>query len=165
MLVVHNYYQQPGGEDNVFHAEVQVLREHGHTVLEYSEQNKEIVGSNKIKLACDTIWSERSKNKLATALADFRPDVAHFHNTFPLISRSAYYACPAAGAPVVQTLHHYRTGRPKATYFRDGRLCNDCRTKLFAWSAVAHACDRSGRSTSWTIALIEFRSKSWATVP
>jgi glycosyltransferase involved in cell wall biosynthesis len=36
-----------------------------------------------------------------------RPDVAHFHNTFPLISPAAYYACNSLGVPVVQTVQRY----------------------------------------------------------
>jgi len=49
------------------------------------------------------------------------PDVVHFHNTLPLISPAAYYACADAGVPVVQTLHNYRLLCPAAMLLRDGK--------------------------------------------
>ena len=33
LLLVHNYYQQRGGEDVVFEAEAKLLRERGHHVV------------------------------------------------------------------------------------------------------------------------------------
>ena len=35
IVVAHNFYQQPGGEDQCVAAEVAVLRQHGHNVIEY----------------------------------------------------------------------------------------------------------------------------------
>ena len=57
VLVAHNYYQRPGGEDRVYHAELQLLRERGHTVAEYSEHNERIGTSNTARTALETIWS------------------------------------------------------------------------------------------------------------
>ena len=53
-------------------------------------------------------WSFASVDALRRAIAEHRPDIAHFHNTFPQISPAAYGACREAGVPVVQTLHNYR---------------------------------------------------------
>jgi glycosyltransferase involved in cell wall biosynthesis len=52
--------------------------------------------------------------------------VAHFHNTFPLISPSAYAACQDNGVPVVQTLHNYRLICANALLLREGRPCEAC---------------------------------------
>ena len=52
-------------------------------------------------------------------------DVAHFHNTFPLISPSAYYAVRRAGVPVVQTLHNFRLICAGATLSRNGSVCEN----------------------------------------
>jgi len=30
VLVAHNFYQQPGGEDQVFHSELALLEQHGY---------------------------------------------------------------------------------------------------------------------------------------
>ena len=82
----------------------------------------------------------------------FRPDVVHFHNTFPLISPSGYYAARAEGVPVVQTIHNYRLICPSATLFRDGRPCVDCVGRRVPWPAVKHACYRDSRPASLVVA-------------
>ena len=53
----------------------------------------------KASLGWRTSWSERANRELRDILARESPDVAHFHNTFPLISPSAYYACERGKRP------------------------------------------------------------------
>jgi glycosyltransferase involved in cell wall biosynthesis len=74
--------------------------------------------------------------------------LVHFHNTFPLLSPAAYHAARSAGAAVVQTLHNYRLLCPGANFFRDGRVCEDCLGKRFAWPAIQHACYRGSRAAT-----------------
>ncbi len=47
ILVVHNHYQQRGGEDSVFETECTMLESAGHTVICYEKHNDEI-GTGKI---------------------------------------------------------------------------------------------------------------------
>ena len=42
ILIVHNYYQIPGGEDTVVANEKKLLEEHGHEVILYTRDNSEI---------------------------------------------------------------------------------------------------------------------------
>jgi glycosyltransferase involved in cell wall biosynthesis len=72
--------------------------------------------------------------------------IAHFHNTFPLVSPSAYYAARAENVPVVQTLHNYRLVCPAAIFYRDGRVCEECVGSAVPWPAVRHACYRGSRT-------------------
>jgi len=104
ILVVHNVYQQPAGEEAVTGAEARLLGANGHVVVRYERHNDELQGRGALSgigAAVETIWSSRSFREMATLIEKERPDVAHFHNTFPLISPSAYYACARAGVPVV----------------------------------------------------------------
>ena len=41
-LIVHNYYQIPGGEDTVVANEKKMLEKHGHKVTLYSRNNAEL---------------------------------------------------------------------------------------------------------------------------
>jgi glycosyltransferase involved in cell wall biosynthesis len=140
ILKVHNYYTGFGGEDSVFHAEVALLRSRGHEVIEYLEYNKKIESMNKASVALQTVWSHSSYKKLKGFLRETRPDVVHFHNTFPLISPSAYYACQESYIPVVQTLDNQRLICPASTFYREGKLCLDCLGKTPPWPGVLHAC-------------------------
>ena len=151
VLAVHNAYQQRGGEDAVFAAETQMLLSHGHDVVQYRRTNEELNGPgrlNTISTAINAVWSSTSHRELSSLLKLEKPDVAHFHNTFPLISPSAYYACADAGVPVVQTLHNYRLLCPAATFFRDGIVCESCLGRRMPWPSIVHSCYRKGRATS-----------------
>jgi len=140
ILKVHNYYTGPGGEDTVFHAERDLLRSRGHEVIEYLESNTKIATMNKAKVVLQTLWSAPSYHKLIRFLHQTQPQVVHFHNTFPLISPSAYYACQNLGLPVVQTLDNQRLMCPAASFYRAGKLCTDCLGKTPPWPGVLHAC-------------------------
>jgi len=145
ILKVHNYYVQSGGEDTVFHAETALLRLHGHEVIEYLEHNKNIESLNQVSVALQTIWSYSSYRKLKRFLQETRPDIVHFHNTFPLISPSAYYACQHLNIPVLQTLDNQRLICPAASFYRNGKLCLDCLGKTPPWPGVLHACYHHSR--------------------
>lgn len=152
VLVAHNYYQQPGGEDTVFAAETELLRRYGHEVIEYTERNDSINSMNIGAVALNTLWSLNSKKKIIEILDRTKPDVAHFHNTFLLISPSAYYACKERNVPVVQSLHNPRLLCPAGSFYRDGRVCEDCVGKTPPWPGVLHGCYRGSRSQTALVA-------------
>jgi len=148
VLVAHNFYQQPGGEDQVFADEVAMLREHGHTVIEHTVHNDSVAQLRKLELAKKTLWNQAAHDEFVQIIRRERPEIAHFHNTFPLLSPAVYYACHSEGVKVVQTLHNFRLFCPAATFFRDGHVCEDCMHAIAPWPAVAHACYRGNRAAS-----------------
>ena len=158
ILLVHNSYQQSGGEDAVVAAEAQLLEAHGHDIVSYFRFNNELRGGgwlSKVSAGVNTIWSSGSYREIRDLLAHKKPEIAHFHNTFPLISPAAYSACQDAGIPVVQTLHNYRLLCPGATLFRNGKVCEDCLGRRIAWPAVLNACYRdSAAATAATTAML-----------
>lgn len=157
VLVVHNYYVHAGGEDTVFHRESELLRQHGHTVIEYVDHNDRIANISRASVAFKSIWSHSTYQHLSRLLEKEKPDVAHFHNFFPLVSPSAYYACRAAGVPVVQGLNNQRLICPAATFYRDGELCLDCLGKATPWPAIVHACyHRSRLQTAVVASMVTF---------
>lgn len=158
ILVTHNSYQQAGGEDAVVAAEAALLAERGHNVIPYGRSNEELnsVGLMGQALAgLRTTWSSRSYREITQLLKKEKPDVAHFHNTFPLISPAAYYACEEMGVPVVQTLHNYRLLCPGATFLRDGRVCEACLRQPVAWPGIAHGCYRGSRPATAAVAVMQ----------
>jgi glycosyltransferase involved in cell wall biosynthesis len=155
LLIAHNYYRQSGGEDEVFHRECELLRSAGHEVLEYTSDNSDIEEGgilNKARLAARTLWAWDSAAGLRSLLRRESPDVVHFHNTFPLISPAAYYACQAEGIPVVQSLHNSRLMCPAATFYREGTACHDCLGRSVAWPGVVRACYHDSRFQTAVVA-------------
>ncbi|MBL8211089.1 MAG: glycosyltransferase family 4 protein [Bryobacterales bacterium] len=152
ILLVHNRYREPGGEDQVFRQEAELLRTQGHRVHEYVESNEDLDEARPITTGLEAIWSRRAAKVLQGILRETRPDVAHFHNTFGRISPAAYYACRRAGVPVVQTLHNYRLGCLNACCSREGRNCEACVSKLVPWEGLLHRCYRGSATASLAMA-------------
>ena len=148
VLVIHNRYQQPGGEDTVFAAETALLEAHQHKVIQYTVHNNRVNEISLLGLMAATVWNRAVDRELRDLIRRDRPHVIHFHNTFPLISPSVYYAARAEGIPVVQTLHNYRLLCPNALFFRDGHVCEDCMGKFLSWHGVFHACYRNSRAAT-----------------
>jgi glycosyltransferase involved in cell wall biosynthesis len=145
ILSVHNLYQQPGGEDQVFAQEADLLRSHGHQVALYQASNDQVTGANRLVLLRNTIWNPETYQELRALMQRERPGIVHVHNTFPVISASVYYAAKEEGIPVVQTLHNYRLLCPAATLFRNGHVCQDCVGSRIPWAGVVHNCYRGSR--------------------
>jgi glycosyltransferase involved in cell wall biosynthesis len=139
ILVVHNQYQQRGGEDSVVESEVALLRAHGHEVDVFLRDNADIARLSTAAVAAGTVWARDSAARLGGILDAFRPDLVHMHNTFPLISPAAYWVAHRRGVPVVQTLHNFRLLCPQAMLLREGKVCEACVGRL-PWRAVAHGC-------------------------
>jgi len=156
ILQFHNLYQQPGGEDGVMRGERELLCRAGHRVVEYVRDNREIAAYGlwqKGTLGLRTVWAWDTYHEVKALLRRERPDVAHFHNTFPLISPAAYYACQEAGVPVVQTLHNYRLLCPGAILARKGGVCHECMERGL-WLGVWHRCYRESRAATAATALM-----------
>lgn len=153
ILLVHNRYQQAGGEDSVVAAEANLLAEHAHDVELWSVDNKDLPGGlvGKIKTALSTTYSPASREIARDKLRRFRPDVVHVHNFFPQISPSIYDACRDEGVPVAQTLHNYRLICPGAMLMRDGKVCEQCLAGS-PYQAAWYGCYRSSKLGSLVVA-------------
>ena len=155
VLVVHNAYQESGGEDVVAEREAALLERRGHHVVRYERSNKEIrhLGAlEKLALPGRMVWATDAAADLRALIARERPDVVHMHNTFLLISPAAYYACREMGVPVVQSLHNPRLLCPAASFYRDGRACEDCLGRTPPWPGVLHGCYRGSRLQTAAVA-------------
>lgn len=152
ILCLHNFYQQPGGEDQVFAAETSLLEAHGHQIIRFTVKNHDITNISSLTLAAKTIWNRSLYRELRQLIRLEKPQIAHFHNTLPLISPAAYYAAKAERIPVVQTLHNYRLLCPNAEFFRQGKVCEDCLGKTIPISGIVHACYRENRLATSVVA-------------
>ncbi len=152
ILLVHNRYRQRGGEDAAFEAEAGMLRRAGHAVRAFTVESRTPGPLEAPAFAARALWSLHARRALRPVLASFRPDVVHFHNTFPVLSPAVYYECRKAGVPVVQTLHNYRLLCPAATLFRAGAVCEECPRARSPRPALLHGCYRGSRSQTAVVA-------------
>lgn len=147
ILIVHNYYQIPGGEDTVVANEMQMLNAYGHKVILYSRYNSELKSISRMKklmLPVTTVFNPRTYREIKKLIKKERIEIVHVHNTLNLISPSVYYAALKCRVPVVQTVHNFRLLCPGATFYRDGHICEDCVEKGLG-CAVKHSCYRGSK--------------------
>jgi glycosyltransferase involved in cell wall biosynthesis len=153
VLVVHNRYRLPGGEDAVVDAEMELLRRNGHAVESYLRDNDELRKMNQMEAFTQAVWSRRTAKDITRLVDAFRPDVIHAHNTFALVSSSLYWAAARAGIPVVQTLHNFRLMCVQAMFLHEGRVCEDCLGRV-PWRGVARKCYRNSGLQSAALAVM-----------
>ena len=173
ILLVHNYdgSSAPSGENKVFEAEKAMLEKHGHEVVVYTRHSDEIRGVSggveefgsggvgklrkiwgMVKGAMCTVGNPFAARAVAKKCREFKPDVVHFHNTFPLISPLAVRAA-SKYAPVVMTLHNYRTACAAGVPTRDGKVCSLCLDKKCVWDGIKHRCYRGSLLATLPLAI------------
>ncbi len=157
IIIVHNYYPIiGGGEDSVVQEERAMLENAGHTVVPFFMYTKERGILDFIFSALCLLWNPRVYVRMRRLVRHEKPDVVHFHNTFPLISPSAYWACKRERVPVVQTLHNYRLVCANGLFLREGKICEQCSGKIFAWPAIRYRCYRNSLPGSVLLVMMQW---------
>lgn len=163
ILIAHNRYRSasPGGEDRVVDQESVVLADAGHHVRRFERFNDDIEGFSFVQKAlvpAQMLWSTASAKALKRMLDDFKPDVVHVHNLFPLLSPSVLQVCRRRGIPLVATMHNYRLICSESSLFRAGAVCRECigRSPL---PAVRHGCFHGSRLATVPLAVASVAHK------
>jgi glycosyltransferase involved in cell wall biosynthesis len=153
---VHNGYQIPGGEDVVAANEMRMLTQNGHEVVAYARNNEELNHLNplqKLLVPFTAVYSLRTYREVKRLIKERKIDVVHVHNTLMMVSPSVYYAAFHCHVPVVQTLHNFRMLCPAGSFFRDGRICEECSEQSLLCS-LKHSCYRGSRAQTFVSAAI-----------
>ena len=129
ILQVHNFYQIYGGECAVVAAEKKLLEEEGHHVIQFTKDSRDI---DRLSLPARAAmlyripWNRKAGREIIAYAKKTRPDVAHVHNIFPLLSPAIYTALSSTGIPIVQTHHNFRALCPNGLFFTGGNVCEEC---------------------------------------
>jgi glycosyltransferase involved in cell wall biosynthesis len=128
ICMVHNEYRQPGGEDLVVEATVNLLRRKGQQVRCFTRSSSEIGDRRfgRFQAFFSGIYSPSSRSRWKQFLSEDRPDVVHIHNLYPLISPSILCECGESRIPVVMTVHNFRLVCPNGLLFSKGNPCESC---------------------------------------
>jgi glycosyltransferase involved in cell wall biosynthesis len=168
ILWLHNAARanHTGGEDTVANMEEALLRSRGEEIIKYDRRNDEFTNYNlfqKASLFWNTSWSKRSYNDVTKLIRTRRPEIAHVHNYFPLLSPAVIWACHDQGVPVVLTLHNYRMLCCNGIFHRNGDHCHEC-VEHGPWRGVRYGCvNNSKAQTAAAARMIQThqRLKTW----
>lgn len=169
ILLAHNFYGSaaPSGENTVYHAELELLKSHGHEVIEFTRHSDEIrtkgaLGTLQGALA--TPWNPFSAARLRRILEQERPAVMHVHNSFPLLSPAIFHAARSFPVATVLTLHNYRLFCAAGIPERDGTPCTSCLDRRSVLPALRHGCYRGSRLATLPMAAmiaLHWRLQTW----
>ncbi len=106
VLVVHNKYQQLGGEDVAVENEIQFLKKHYKVRVLYFEN--EITNYFKQILYFILNKNIGSANLLRTTIEEFNPDLVYVHNTWFKASVSIFTILKKNKVPTLIKLHNFR---------------------------------------------------------
>lgn len=155
ILLVHNTYQQHGGEDAAVKAETELLQRHSEEVFLYTRHNSEIQQfskAQKVGFVSQTVYSRRTNREISDVVRRIKPDVAYIHNVYPLISPSAYHKLHALGVPMVQVFHGFRPYCPQGFFYTQGRICEACVAGNYL-HAITRRCYKESYALSGLYAL------------
>jgi glycosyltransferase involved in cell wall biosynthesis len=168
ILWLHNAARagHTGGEDTVARMEEALLRSRGEEIIKYDRRNDEYNDYSlweKASLFWNTSWSKRSYDDISKLIHEHRPEVAHVHNYFPLLSPAAFWACHDNDVPVVLTLHNYRMQCCNGIFHRNGKHCHEC-IEHGAWRGVRYGCVNDSKAQTAAAALMiqtHHRKQTW----
>ncbi len=150
ILVVHNYYREAGGERVSLSAQVSLLQSRGHDVIQFTRNSSEIDEYNifrKVKFFQETVFSSQTYRDITAIIKENKPQIAHIHNVFPLISPSVYLALHNHNIPIVQTIYNFRFLCPNGLFYTNGQICEKCILGN-TFHAIRFRCFRNSRSLS-----------------
>ena len=154
ILLVHNTYQQFGGEDTTFLNEQAQLRQAGHEVTTLVFSNADAAGlAGKLGLAWRSIYNPASARAVRQAILAHQPDVMHVHNFFYVASPAIFWAAKRLGVPVLVTVQNYRLICAGAYLLRQGAICEVCVASTLPLAGIRHACHRGSHVQSAQLTL------------
>jgi len=150
ILLIHNYYQYPSGEDTYFESLKELLIKNDNQVKTYTRNNKQLRSfDDKVKTSTGLFYNLKTKNELGKIIKSFKPDIAQIQNIYPLISPTVYHVLHKHKVPIIQRISNYRLLCPKGILFRDNKICKLCINKRFKYPSIIHDCYQQSRIASF----------------
>jgi glycosyltransferase involved in cell wall biosynthesis len=129
ILYVYNKYRSIiGGEDNVINNLIIFThkRQHHTKLLTKSSVGIDKSIIEKVKAFTNAVYSRSARKEIQGILKNYRPDIVHIHNLYPLFSPSILITCHQANVPVVMSIHNYSLTCPNWHHLFKGQICELC---------------------------------------
>jgi len=127
ILDVFNHYRLAGGEEHA----VERIRQHirlKHQLSVCSFESHEWTGPEApgpLDQSWRLFYNPEGKKRFEAAVEKARPDVAVFHNIYPVGSPALYHSALKKRLPVIQFLHNYRPFSVGGSLYSRGRILPD----------------------------------------
>lgn len=174
ILQVNNYHYRRGGVETHFFDLARLLTSKGHQVIPFSmayEANiptqyasfflnyvdyPQLLKRNSLgsvmKVLKKSFYSTEAKKKIEALIKSVKPDVAHIHNIFQIITPSIINSIKKADIPIIWTLHDFNIICPAISFFNKQGVCEKCKGGRF-YNSVLNKCKRNSLGASLVAAL------------
>lgn len=151
VLLVHNAYGRPSGEEAVVAATRDLLVHEGHAVGTFLRESSRIATMplGRLRAFASGLYSVASRRAFRRQVREFRPDLIHLHNLYPLVSPSVIDEGRAMGLPMVMTLHNYRMLCPNGRLSSHGEICHRCVTGGEYWCGLRNCEEQRLKSIAY----------------
>jgi glycosyltransferase involved in cell wall biosynthesis len=140
VLILHNRYREPGGEERSVGAIAALLEARGHEVAVLERSSTALAGAGgRLRAGGGMLAGGLDPGEVAGAVRRHRAAVVHAHNLNPLFGVRALRAARREGARVVLHVHNYRLVCAVATQFRAGDPCTRCHGRN-TWPGIRLRC-------------------------
>lgn len=155
MKVLHAYnrHRGGGGADDACEATLRISSDKGIEVGVFARSSRDLPPGlrGRVRAFFGGLYARTAVREFTRCLDEFRPDVVHAHELFPLISPWILPRCTAVGVPVVMTCYDYRLTCPVATHFRRGALCHRCLGGREHWAVLRNCRDSVPESLAYAL--------------
>lgn len=142
VLIAHNDYGAPSGEEHAILSIASLLESKGHSVSWCRRSSAEIRGlSGQAKAFVSGIYSYVSRRRITGLVVRDRPDLVQVQNLYPFLSPSILGACRKRRVPVVMRCPNYRLFCPNSLHLSHGEICERCLGGKEYW-CVLRNCER-----------------------
>jgi len=167
ILQINKFFYRKGGAEVVFLGLRDLLKKHGHEVIDFSMHHPDNFESkysdyfvhqvdfntkkgviDSIKTAKKVISYKEAAHKLEELIKKTQPDIAHIHNFNYQLTPSILEVLKRYNIPVVWTLHDYKRMCPNYKLFTQGSACERCKTHKY-YNCIRYNCmDGLGKSVT-----------------
>ncbi|MBU2623754.1 MAG: glycosyltransferase family 4 protein [Proteobacteria bacterium] len=152
ILIVHNEYSAPSGEEHALRAIAGLLEENGHQVSWFLRSSADIKGTKAKSLAFFSgIHSPGAVKALRRFLQEHAVDVALVQNLYPLLSPSILPVFRQADIPVVMRCPNYRLFCPIGLHLYRGKICERCLNGREYWCLLRNCENNLSKSAGYAL--------------
>jgi glycosyltransferase involved in cell wall biosynthesis len=161
VIVLHNRYRQPGGEERYAVQLTDLLGRHAASATQLEWRSDEL---SSIAAGAGLIRGGLRPAEVAAVVEQTGATIVHAHNIHPAFGWRALAAAREAGAAVVLHLHNYRLFCSIGIAYRDGHDCTECAPRKTI-NGVRHNCRGSlPESAAYAVGLGRWQEQLIASV-
>lgn len=151
ILMVHNAYARPSGEEYAVRAIADLLTSRGVDVSWFTKSSAELAGSlrGNIRAFFSGFHNPASRAELGRLLDTKPVDIVQIQNLFPRISTAILKPCRDRGIPIVMRCPNYRLFCPQGLFLSRGEICERCAGGREYWCALRNCTGSMPKSIAY----------------